>query len=153
MAEIFLLVLQISLSGCTTSFKNTGVFKRDAQVAENFETARILPDYKYYYSGPEAEPIAILGIHKNYRLQPGLWKEVALTETQLKKWMERIGNDYRSPKYKYHGSFILNSKGEKIGVWYSLVNWVTLKIGPDNKIIVYTPDHTILTKIPFPAID
>ena len=48
----------------------------------------ILPDYNYYYTGPEGLPPAILRINKEYELVSDLWVLFESSEKDLKKWVE-----------------------------------------------------------------
>lgn len=148
---ISLLLLLNVLAGCAATQQNYGTFKEDAKITEAFAAAQILPDYKYYYSGPANYPTAILGIHRDYQLQSDLWNKTDLTESRLKEWMDELNDSFRSFKYGYHGFAILDQTGKQVGIWYSMLGGVTVKIKPDNQIIVYTPDNTLITETSAPS--
>ena len=70
-------------------------------VTETFQAYRILPDHRYYYSGPDAYPTAIIGIHKNFTLTARFWKPVDLTPERLRAWLNfgeiRVGDNFNLP--------------------------------------------------------
>lgn len=151
---ILMLALFSALSGCALTQQNFGTFKEDDKVTEAFETFQVMPDYKYYYSGPANYPTAILGIHRDYQLQSDLWKEAELTESRLKEWVDELNDSFRSFKYGYNGFAILDHTGKQVGIWYSMVGGVTVNIKPDNRIIVHTPDNSLImnTSAPSPRV-
>ena len=116
-------------------------FQRDAKVNAAFETAVVLPGYDYYYSGPEARPLAIVGIRRGLQFEPGFWKPIALTEKELHDWLWVIRNDTRPPRDRYHGARILAPDGREIGVWFSFLDWVVAEMAPDGRVILHTPDQ------------
>jgi hypothetical protein len=132
-----LVILAFTASACTIP---QVTFRGDAKVTAAFEAAVVLPDYDYYYSGPEAQPLAIVGIRHGYRFEQGLWKKVALSEKQLGEWVWMIDSATRSTRVNYYGARILAPDGTELGIWYSFLDWVTAKVTPDGLIILYTPD-------------
>ena len=148
--------LLLTLAGCTPTVQNTGLLKRNAELTTVFESAQVLPDYHYYYSGPEQEPLAILGIRNDYEFDQGLWKTIDLTEAQLQKWLDRLDNSHRSPRWRYYGSYIVDNNGDRVGIWFSFsaLEHITMRVDPEKKWIkVHTPDNTIVPKIPFGGVD
>lgn len=147
-------LLLLTLASCAPTIKNTAWFVEDAELDAIFESGQILPDYQYYYSGPDAEPLAILGIRRDYHFEKGLWKEIALTESQFQKWLERIQNPYRSLRYRYDGSYIVDREGDRVGIWFSVIDRVTARIDSEKKkITVHIPDNTVIPHIPFTGVD
>jgi len=118
------------------SFKY-GKLKRDRDVNRMFKNHKILPDHKYYTSGRESIPYAIIGIQNNYELRPGLWQEIKLTTPLLRSWVSQMDNIYGYPPY---GSIILDNNGKRIGIWYSSKQWTTVIIEENNEIAVLTPE-------------
>lgn len=123
------------------------IFQRDAGVNAAFEAAVVLPEYNYYYSGPEAQPLAIVGIRREYRFEQGFWKPVALSEGQLKEWVWMIDTATRSTRINYYGSKILAPDGTEIGIWYSFLDRVVAEVAPDGRVILYTPDNTSMDRV------
>lgn len=125
------------VSGCTSG--RYGRLDLDMSVNDTFESGRILADHTYYYSGPEAEPWAIMAIDNRYQLAPGLWNKIDLTAEQLDRWMRRIDNRYRFKTF-YRGAVIRDREGERIGLWYSPWDWTVIRRGEGNEVTIYTPD-------------
>lgn len=119
------------------------VFRRDAEVTRFFESSQVLPGYRYFYSGPEAEPVAILGIDQNVPFFPGFWKEVNLSEERLQAWMERIDNRYRDVHSLYYGSTIRDRQGRILGVWYAIADRTHVTMDEKGVLSVYTSENTV----------
>lgn len=141
MKTIFLLLVFISpiMSACSTGSYGRLDFK--LSVNEVFESGQLLDNHNYYYIGPDAEPVAIMAIDNKYQLAPSLWKAINLTPEQLQAWMERIDNRYRF-KNRYDGALILDQDGNQVGMWYSRLDWTTIRRGEETQLIIYTPDTT-----------
>ena len=135
---------------CTLSFiimtsfvgyaNNFGRIHSSGEVTRMFETYKILPDYRYYYSGSDVKPRGIIGIHNNYTLNSRLWKSVDLTPEQLKDWINIILNETTISTHN-NGALILDPNGNQVGVWYSPWATTTVKMESDDQIIVHTPDE------------
>ncbi|MCJ7600920.1 MAG: hypothetical protein MUO63_05375 [Desulfobulbaceae bacterium] len=141
-----ILMLLLLFTGMTTIMTacSTGAYGRlDFKLSVNdiFESGQVLDNHTYYYIGPDAEPVAIMAIDNKYQLTPSLWKEINLTPGQLKAWMERIDNRYRF-RNRYDGAFILDQDNNQVGMWYSRLDWTTIRRGEGNQLIIYTPDTT-----------
>lgn len=129
------------LSGPVGCFSNYGNIRWSSEAAEAFRSYKILGDHKYYYSGGDARPNAIIAIHQNYTLVPELWKEVDVTSDQLKAWVDLMVAQnlfYTSPE----GFIINDAKGNRVGIWYSMWDWTSVKMESDNRIYITTPDTT-----------
>jgi hypothetical protein len=120
---------------------NYGNLKYADEVKQTFESYKVLPDYRYYYSGSDAYPDVIIGIQKEYQLKSELWKPVDLTAEQLKNWLnfprQRVGYDQNR-----RGSHILGPAGETIGVYYANQDWrvwSSVKLEGDNLVVVSSP--------------
>ena len=109
------------------------------EVRKIFESNTVLPDHVYYYSGPEAEPEAIIGIHASFTLQARYWYQVALTQEHMQSWNRQIDNAHRI-RMAYKGYRIMTPDGRQAGIWYSKFE-NTASCFPDPKtVILYTPD-------------
>ena len=140
---LLLAMLLAAMGGMLTACSTGSYGHLDFQLAVNnvFESGEVLPDYNYYFIGPEAEPVAIIAVDKKYQLAPSLWKKIDLTPVQLKAWMSRIGNKYRLSNF-YDGAYIIDQHGNRVGMWYARPNWTTIQSGKDNLVTIYTPDIT-----------
>jgi len=138
---IFVFIL-ITLTGCaaTTGKKSSGVVTSQ-EATDIWHSYEILPNYHYYYSGPNTQPNYIIGIDDRYHLQSKLWKPVDLTPEKLKNWI-----NFGRPRVGYsldiYGAFITDSNGERVGLWYSVHDWRLLgsaSVGENNQITVTRP--------------
>ena len=107
---------------------------------QSFESAQILDNHTYYFYGPEMQPDAIIAVDNKYVLADSFWKKIDLTSAQLAKWMDRIDNKYRYRNDKYLGAVIVDQEGNRIGEWYSPIDWTVIKRGEGNEVIINTPD-------------
>ena len=100
-----LIFLMIILIGCAGNY---GGLVRDHEANEVFKTYQILPDYRYYYSGPEGRPEAILAIRHDYTLKTTQWTEFSATKELLKKWVDWLDFNFGNRVHYYpYGSAIL----------------------------------------------
>ncbi|MBW1840596.1 MAG: hypothetical protein JRF27_04635 [Deltaproteobacteria bacterium] len=55
------------LAGCVAN-ANYGNLRGNKEVTKAFKAYQVLPDYKYFSTGPNGRPYAIMGIHNNYKI-------------------------------------------------------------------------------------
>jgi hypothetical protein len=127
----------ILLAGCA---ENYGHLQRSKEVDKIFKTYRVLPDHKYFYTGPAGRPDAIMGIHKDYNLETTEWVNFDPSGDTLKTGVDSINfhNSSRVRNYPY-GFIILDPEGKQVGVWYSIWDWTTVLREGDNRIKVFPP--------------
>jgi hypothetical protein len=142
-AVISAALLVLVLSACAAlGPKNSGSFRASREATAAFANYQIRPDYRYYYSGPEAIPNALIGIDRKYVLEPqDLWKPIEATPAGFKaivREMKRKG--LGEAERLLHGFDILDDKGNVIGQWYSVLNATTsVQMTGENSVLVYTP--------------
>ena len=90
------------LLGCSGTYGRLVV---NSDIKALFERNEVLPDHRYYYSGPVSEPRVIVGIHKDYTLQSDYWHPVDLTPELLEHWLR-----YQT----YHLDYYLDDTGSVI---------------------------------------
>jgi hypothetical protein len=135
---LFSLLLLSALAGC---FSQHGNIRWNSEATDAFRFYNIMENHKYYYSGGDARPNAIIAIHQNYTLVPELWKEADVSRERLKKWVDQmVGHDiFRSSPA---GFTIYDSNGNRIGIWYSMWDWTSVKMESDNRVYITTPGTT-----------
>ena len=121
-----------------------GTLDRDRDLDNMFRNYEVLQDYNYFTTGGYDRPNAILLIHKDYELSnPGnLWLPIPSVDyNQKRKWVSVISSeqDFNRSGY-YYAAYILDQNGKKVGVWYSVETFATVKFLDGNRILVYTPD-------------
>ncbi|MCK5192494.1 MAG: hypothetical protein KAQ71_01705 [Desulfobulbaceae bacterium] len=138
----FVFIILLLLANCSAG--SYGRLQWSDEALDIFESANILENHTYYFFGPEAEPEAIIALDNQYVLAPSLWKKIAITPLTLSRWMERIDNRHRYVKEKYQGALIVDQQGNRLGIWYSYVDWTVIKRGEENEVVIYTPDTSRL---------
>lgn len=136
--SLFLLSTLLILSSCTTG--PHGKLQWSDEALNSFESSQILENHTYYFYGPEMKPDAIIAVDNQFVLADSFWKKIDLTSTHLARWMERIDNQHRFRDNKYLGAVIVDEDGNRIGLWYSPIDWTVIKRGEGNEVIIHTPD-------------
>jgi hypothetical protein len=128
-------VILTVLAACSGSY---GRIERSNDVGKLFERYEILPDHRYFVTGPQAHPKAILAIHRSYTLQPGLWRPVEMTPELLNRLVDAMtGQLGFTPAIM--GASVTNPEGKQIGVWYSPYSRTTIRFEPDNVVVISLP--------------
>ncbi len=119
---------------------NYGRLSISSEINNSFLNAAVLPDYNYYYSGPEGLPTAILRIKNKYKLVSDLWVAFEPSQELLKKYVENIRFHYKHLSRPYpYGYEVIYCNGETIGGWYSIWDWTAVECLKDKKVNVYPP--------------
>ena len=130
------------LAGCAANKvarENSGSLKLSTEVSQDFQTYQVLPQYRYYFAGSDTKPTAIVGIDPNYTLDTSVWQAAAdLTPEQLQNWVQQMLGF--NPAWRTFGAYILDGKGQPVGIWYSLDNEVPVAVLPDNRIEIIPPE-------------
>jgi hypothetical protein len=141
LSVFFLVVILSTLAGCTSTGKKSSGVVTSREATEIWHSYEILPNYHYYYSGPDSQPNYIIGIDDRYKLISEFWKPVDLTPEMLKKWF-----NYIRPRVGYspelYGADIVDLNGQRVGLWYSVRDWRltgTATVGENNQVTVTRP--------------
>jgi hypothetical protein len=131
-------LLILVLAGCAGRYGN---FVYDEAVDQVFENLTVLPGHRYYITGPESRPDAIIAIDQRYTLKSNYWKPVEMTPEKLKHWIDNPARRGRFYPYTY-GRYILSDQGQRIGLWYSLRDYrafATVKMLDATTVQISTP--------------
>jgi len=132
---LLLCAIFMLLAACSGSY---GRLVRSNDVGNLFERYELLPDHRYFITGPQASPKAILALSQPYTLQPGLWRPVEMTPELLKRLVDAMtGQLGFSPAIM--GAIVTDPQGERIGVWYSLYSNTVIRFEPDNVVVISLP--------------
>lgn len=117
---------------------NQGKLARSFEVTQLVEADKVLDGHTYYYTGPEAEPDAIIAIDDRYTLKSKYWIRVENPAKKLADWNHFIDNGIRifDP---FEGAWIMTPDGEKAGIWYSKYDHTVVRYPDASSIIVYIP--------------
>lgn len=139
----WLLMLCVGLVACSgLQFRNYGAITPDSLAAKAFETYQVRSDYRYYASGAHVAPNALMGLHRNYRLNPQtLWREVpGMTPEKMKDLVENMKTRAAQVGQFQHGFALTDPQGKPIGIWYSMLEARTsLNISDDGTVRIDTP--------------
>lgn len=127
----FAAALAILISAC--SYANLGWLRNSQDVNRAFETLQVSPDYRYWYLYLENGPYAVLGLNRDYCIEDISWTEVEPTSETFRKVVELVRR-FPVPGARTYGAYILDAKGERIGVWYSSMN-AGITVDPDTKVV------------------
>jgi hypothetical protein len=106
------LTLSLVAAACAGRY---GSLRFDTGAMRTFEAAQVLPGHRYYTTGSDTDPAAIVALRQDRPLR-GAWREIAATPELLK----HLGDNMRGTRLVGpDGAVILDDKGERIGVWYS----------------------------------
>ena len=131
------------LGGCASL--NYGSLQTSSEVTEQFESGRILPDHRYYYSGFAEIPDAIAAIDQRYTLRSGVWNYFDPTPDMLRNWVFRMIQVQSGPT---QGCVILAPDGSRVGVWYSYLRQTSITIQGQNEVVIAAPEAPGLRGIP-----
>ncbi len=147
------LLVVLLVAGCGAP-KDYALIEKNFTVAPLFRSGKVLPEYQYYYNGPEAEPIALLALDRSYRLEAKFWTEIDLTDAKLANWIkefDRLSGDYddlAGVRIDYAPLEIFTQDGQRIGVLYSRYEWVVAWFGEGKTLTVTPPQASGLQKMP-----
>ena len=137
-----ILILCLSTAACSTLFRNYGRINPNGEVTKVFEGYQINPEFRYYISGADLNPNALMGLHRDYRLDPStLWREVMMSTNRMKEIVEGMKTKAREHMMFQYGFEMSDNKGKPIGVWYSIPSARTfLRMNGDGTVRIDTPD-------------
>ena len=138
-----ILILCLSTVACASLFGNYGRFTPSEEVTKELEGYQVNPDFRYYISGPDLNPNALMGLDRKYRLDPStLWREVVdMSPPKLQKIVEGMKTKVSELQTTLHGFVLSDNNGRPIGVWYSILKARTfLRMNDDGTVRIDTPD-------------
>lgn len=116
-----------------------GELRRDPAAAKSFEFHQVLPGHRYYTTGAQNLPDAILAVDGKYTLQGTLWREEEMTEKRLRYLVYQLQQSGVGLIDFPVGMAVLGPEGEKIGYWYSDLTFTTVEMPGPGKVLVHSP--------------
>jgi hypothetical protein len=138
-----LLAACLGTAACTHQlFRDFGRISFSSETTRAFETYSINEDFNYYISGPDTYPSAIIGLHRDYRIDPqSLWKRVEMTPEMMQKIVSSMKENSSARLHFLYGYELLGPKGQPVGVWYSIQTARTcLQMKDEVTVRLDTPD-------------
>ena len=126
--------------GCS---QNYGRIHWDDHITRAFEANQVEPGYNFYQYTIGMQVYAIVGFDPKLEMQSRIWRELARDTEDFKVATSRIWyNDYQLPE-EPRGAVIMNPDGEKVGVYFSSLHFVSIKFNPGNQVMVM-PDLSLI---------
>jgi hypothetical protein len=150
---LLIVLFSLFLGGCFAD-RDYAVVRKNFAINTMFRAGKVLPEYRYYYNGPDAEPLALLALDRSYRLEAKFWTEIDLTDAKLRNWIkefDRLTGDYDdigNVRIDYNGQEILTKDGTRIGLLYARYDWVIAWFGEGKVITVTGPQASSLQHFP-----
>lgn len=151
---LWILLFSIGISGCAADRDYVKV-QRNFGVEKYFRSGKLEPGYRYYYTGPDGEPIALMALDRQYTLMSMFWHEFK-SSYQMQSWIrdfDRIWGQLDDIEYVtiiYKGSEILSRDNTRIGMIYSKYDWVVAWWGEkSNEIYITQPEPGGNQRAPF----
>jgi hypothetical protein len=126
--------LTMLISAC--SIANLGWLRNSPDVGRAFETLQVSSDYRYWYLYLENTPYAVLGLNREYSIEDIMWTEVDPSSDVFRKVVGLV-ESFPVPGSRTYGAYILDAKGEQIGVWYSSMG-AGIIVDPETKVVFIT---------------
>ena len=79
---------------------------------------------------------SLVCIQDPYNLRSSYWQPVELTPTLLNQMVYRMETVY---SLEPRGAWILDSRGRRLGLWYSYQRWTKVKVDENNEVMVVPP--------------
>jgi hypothetical protein len=145
-----LLALCLSAAACTGHFfRNYGRIDPSSEITRAIESYQVNPEFRYYISGSDTYPNALMGLNRAYRLDPRtLWKAVEMTPERMKEIVEHMKTKAFEYHQFQHGFEMTDDTGRPIGVWYSILTARTFLHREENGTVrIDTPDLETYEKL------
>ena len=134
---VCLFIAVLTLGGCAGNF---GHLQPSSAVTAIFKSNKILPNHKYYYSGPDGWPDAIIALDDRFTLVSDQWTAFEPSPERLKHLMEFAQSHYGTNTHHFpYGYAILTPDGRRVGVWYSIWDWTTIEMRSNHEVDIYPP--------------
>lgn len=149
---VLIALLGLTVLSCSGSlFRNYGSILPSEEADRDIEAGIVRPEIRYYTSGSDLYPNALIGLHRDYRLdRETLWKEVAMTPEKLREivgFMKAKAREFH--QYPY-GFDLREPGGKKIGFWYSILLARTfIRLEEDGAVMILTPELDTFEKLEF----
>lgn len=139
-----ILALCLWTVACSPSmFSNYGRITPDWEVTKQVEGYQVNPEMRYYISGADLKPAALMGLLKPYRLDPSTtWREVDMSPVKMEEIIVNMMDRGFVRRPSLQGFEMQDSSGRPIGIWYSTLETQTfLRMNRDGTVWVDTPDR------------
>jgi len=134
---IFMFILGVLtlvwVAGCS---QNSGRIHWDENVTQAFEANQVEPGYNFYQYTIGMRVFAIVGLDPKLELQSRIWRELEADTEDFKVATSRMWDDYSQVREYPRGAVIVDPGGEKVGVYFSSIRFVSINFKPENQVAV-----------------
>ena len=127
------LLVLVLFTACSQNF---GRIHWDENVTQAFEANQVEPGYNFYQYTIGMRVFAIVGLDPKLELQSRLWRELEADTEDFKVATSRMWDDYSQVREYPRGAIIVDPAGEKVGVYFSSVRFVSINFKPENQVAV-----------------
>lgn len=126
--------IMVVSAGCSGNY---GKRQYGNEVGQAFREFEMIEGYRYYYSGRQSLPTAIVGIDPAFEFGSKFW--TAIEPNEFQTMVNRL-----SPPVTglLSGAYLITPDGRRAGVWYSWVNTVSVRV-EGKRIIISFPDPSV----------
>ena len=114
----------------------SGELRRNPEMTQAFNEGRPPADFRYYSTGRNRAPDAIIGLKPPWRQTARFWQEIDPEAQDLNRLirsvMRHLGNEPRA-------SDIVTPDGEVIGVYWSTLFWTRVTVRAEHEVQVLRP--------------
>ena len=119
------------MAGCA---QNYGRIHWDEDVGQAFEANQFDSDYNFYQYTIGNRVLAIAGLDPKLELQSRIWRELDADTEDFGVATSRMWEDYSQVRYYARGATILDPAGERVGVYFSSIRFVSIHFKPNNRV-------------------
>jgi hypothetical protein len=119
------------VAGCSQNF---GRIHWDENVTRAFEANQVEPGYNFYQYTIGMRVFAIVGLDPKLELQSRIWRELEADTGDFKVATSRMWDDYSQVREYPRGAVIVDPAGEKVGVYFSSIRFVSINFKPENRV-------------------
>ena len=140
LASILGFLALVLFVGCAGNF---GRIHWDEDVTRAFEANQVEPGYNFYQYTIGMRVFAIVGLDPKLELQSRIWRVLETDTEDFKVATSRMWDNYSQlPEYP-RGAIIMDPDGEKVGVYFSSLRFVSINFKLENQVVVML-DTTII---------
>jgi hypothetical protein len=119
------------MTGCSQNF---GRISWDEDVAQAFEANQFDSDYNFYQYTIGNRVLAIAGLDPKLELRSRIWRELDADTEDFDVATSRMWEDYSQVRYYARGAVIMDPAGERVGVYFSSIRFVSIHFKPNNRV-------------------
>jgi hypothetical protein len=127
-------ILVVLMVGCASDY---GRLNKSPEIVNAFKNYEMVDSYRYFYSGRENKPSAIIGIRPEFKFESRFWTEIPGDAQAFRRQVERL---YPMDSAVEFGAYIVTPDGRRAGVWFSEMSSTVIKLDGD-RLIVYSPEN------------